>query len=156
MAAAWVPGSSRISPQLTLKEGRSSSFAATKGTVSLPTDAEKQLVPLAGTILRKPTCLDRRRLDKAVGLAVKAAQAAGEDGRTWKEKRRRRRAKQAAKAEHETKMHSEVIAQVAETIGLLSRIRTISEYSGLNVDAPRGRFNNLSWSRASPERKALP
>ncbi|CAO1614239.1 unnamed protein product [Parajaminaea phylloscopi] len=157
IAAAWVPGGSRItSPQATPQEGRSPLLSASRALVALPSDSEKQLAPLDEHTVRKPLRLDRRRLDKAVGLAVEAAQAAEEDERAWKEKQRRRRARNAARAERQARLQSEALAHAAESGGLLSRIRTISEYSGLSVEGRRGRFNSLPWRGAEPRRKSIP
>lgn len=152
MAVAWVPGTSRSA---TPQEGRSPSLAPmSKELIPLPSDAEKQLLPLSDTAARRrPVKLDRRRLDKAVGLAVEAAQAAEEDERTYKERERRRKAKsaarQAAKLERE---RTDAEAAAAEA-GLLGRIRTISEYSGLGGHDRAARLNNsLPWRRRGNSR----
>ncbi|CAO1624356.1 unnamed protein product [Jaminaea pallidilutea] len=145
MAAAWVPGGSRFTTPLTTpKEGRSPTLTATKDVVPLGKEDEKRLAPLddeGGR--RRPVKLDRRRLDKAVSLAVEAAQAAQEDEKAWRAKERRRKARMAVAAEQ-----AEREAAVAGDYGLLARIRTLSEYSGLaGIDASGQKFKGLPWGQ---------
>uniref|UniRef100_V5ETR5 Uncharacterized protein n=2 Tax=Kalmanozyma brasiliensis (strain GHG001) TaxID=1365824 RepID=V5ETR5_KALBG len=59
------------------------------------TSNDKTMVRHGANDGKRPVKLDRRRLDKAVSLAVEAAQAAEEDERLWEEKR----AKKAAQKE---------------------------------------------------------
>lgn len=157
MASAWVPGGSRLgSPQDTPKEGRSPVLSSSRAVVPLPNDLDKQLSVPGETRRQRPVRLDRRRLDKAVGLAVEAAQAAEEDERTWKEKQRRRRAKAHARAQREAQERSDANSHAGDGGSILSRIRTISEYSGLSVEGRKGRFNSLPWMRQGKQRGALP
>lgn len=145
MATAWVPGGSRFTTPLTTpKEGRSPTLTATKDVVPLGKEDEKRLAPLDDEgRRRRPVKLDRRRLDKAVSLAVEAAQAAQEDEKAWRAKERRRKARMAVAAEQ-----AEREAAVAGDYGLLARIRTLSEYSGLaGIDASGQKFKGLPWGQ---------
>ncbi|GAC93437.1 hypothetical protein PHSY_001002 [Pseudozyma hubeiensis SY62] len=86
LAAAWVPSRFVSQPSSSASETSSDdlpplpspSLAVTK------VDGERSLVAKT----ERPVKLDRRRLDKAVSLAVEAAQAAEEDERLWEEKQR--------------------------------------------------------------------
>ncbi|KAJ1026720.1 hypothetical protein NDA16_002318 [Ustilago loliicola] len=107
LAAAWVPA--RFAPTSQNSSSASSSSSNDDSSslgphsprrrdgmaLTTTTGAESKTVVLHGTdTVKRPVKLDRRRLDKAVSLAVEAAQAAEEDERLWEEKR----AKKAASA----------------------------------------------------------
>lgn len=95
LAAAWVPA--RLIPA---SQPSSSASSASSDDVSdsnsprwrdglaLTTVSDgKGVVRHGAGDVKRPVKLDRRRLDKAVSLAVEAAQAAEEDERLWEEKR---------------------------------------------------------------------
>ncbi|PWN46709.1 hypothetical protein IE53DRAFT_372098 [Violaceomyces palustris] len=89
MAAAWVPA--RFAPSQFTSSSQSDS------NPDSPPTLRRQDQPLAPVTRptaqgqerrerRRPIKLDRRRLDKAVSLAVEAAQAVEEDERTWNQR----------------------------------------------------------------------
>ncbi|SPO36566.1 uncharacterized protein PSFLO_02037 [Pseudozyma flocculosa] len=96
IAAAWVPA--RFAPSLASSASSSSRSSETDPgsppsrrnnmLVAAPSNATSKAV--ARKSERRPVRLDRRRLDKAVSLAVEAAQAAEEDERIWEEKQARK------------------------------------------------------------------
>ena len=108
LAAAWVPA--RFAPT---SQPSSSASSASSGDDSSSLDPHSPrrrdglaLAPMSGTQskdlvrhgsndVKRPVKLDRRRLDKAVSLAVEAAQAAEEDERLWEEKRAKKAAQKA-------------------------------------------------------------
>ncbi|UZJ56212.1 hypothetical protein CBS101457_005532 [Exobasidium rhododendri] len=77
-ASAWVPGSIRSPYESDNEETLSLQKAEREKT-------EKQ----------RPMRLDKRRLEKAVSLAMEAAQVSEQDERAWKEKRRRLASRQS-------------------------------------------------------------
>ncbi|PWZ02285.1 hypothetical protein BCV70DRAFT_215650 [Testicularia cyperi] len=98
LAAAWVPA--RFSPSQSHQSAPTSSDESSLAEPFSPSpkeeralatvsgaDAEREIIK--HTTSKRPVKLDRRRLDKAVSLAVEAAQAAEEDDRIWEEKRAR-------------------------------------------------------------------
>ena len=90
MAAAWVP--TRFGPSSRSSDGSSSSNPSSPQTVS---DMKLELTTSeppskVSSPPKRPVRLDRRRLDKAVSLAVEAAQVAEEDERNWEAKQARR------------------------------------------------------------------
>lgn len=110
LAAAWVP--SRFVP--TPQPSSSSSSSSSNGDTSSPdghsirrrdglalasmasTDSTSLIRPSDKDFVKRPVKLDRRRLDKAVSLAVEAAQAAEEDERLWEQKRIKNAAQKAS------------------------------------------------------------
>ncbi|TKY85868.1 hypothetical protein EX895_005409 [Sporisorium graminicola] len=103
LAAAWVPArfaatssqpSSSASSSASSNDGEGSDTNSPRrrDALALTTvSGEKGVVRHAAGEGKRPVKLDRRRLDKAVSLAVEAAQAAEEDERVWEEKRRAKR-----------------------------------------------------------------
>ncbi|KAJ1040895.1 hypothetical protein NDA10_004673 [Ustilago hordei] len=100
LAAAWVPA--RFAPTSQPSSSASSSSSNDDSSslsgqsprrrdgMALTTTAgaeSKTMVRHGTDSVKRPVKLDRRRLDKAVSLAVEAAQAAEEDERLWEEKR---------------------------------------------------------------------
>ncbi|SAM82103.1 uncharacterized protein UBRO_04388 [Ustilago bromivora] len=100
LAAAWVPA--RFAPTSQPSSSASSSSSNDESSslgghsprrrdgMALTTTAgaeSKTMVRHGTDSVKRPVKLDRRRLDKAVSLAVEAAQAAEEDERLWEEKR---------------------------------------------------------------------
>lgn len=84
LAAAFVPARfASIQPQSASTSSTTSDDDDARALVPVPNVEQQQLVRQDG----RPVRLDRRRLDKAVSLAVEAAQAAEEDERAWEEKR---------------------------------------------------------------------
>lgn len=106
LAAAWVPA--RFAPTSQPSSSASSSSSNDDDSSSLDPYSPRRrdgmaLTTTAGTesktivrhgtdTVKRPVKLDRRRLDKAVSLAVEAAQAAEEDERLWEEKRAKKAA----------------------------------------------------------------
>lgn len=98
LAAAFVPA--RFVPGSSQASGSSASSSADESEASHRRRDGMALVPAEASSAnsskalvregdgKRPVKLDRRRLDKAVSLAVEAAQAAEEDERLWEEKRR--------------------------------------------------------------------
>ncbi|GAK64320.1 uncharacterized protein PAN0_005c2532 [Moesziomyces antarcticus] len=99
LAAAFVPA--RFAPASQSSSSASSNDDASSLDLSSPYRRDElALVPAPGADskrlvrhgegqVKRPVKLDRRRLDKAVSLAVEAAQAAEEDERIWEQKRTR-------------------------------------------------------------------
>lgn len=99
LAAAFVPA--RFAPASQSSSSASSNDDASSLDLSSPYRRDDlALVPAPGADskrvvrhgegeFKRPVKLDRRRLDKAVSLAVEAAQAAEEDERIWEQKRTR-------------------------------------------------------------------
>ncbi|SNX84484.1 uncharacterized protein MEPE_03193 [Melanopsichium pennsylvanicum] len=101
LAAAWVPA--RFAPTSQPSSSVSSSGSSNDDNFSLDVHSprrrdglalapgtgarSKELVKHGDNSVKRPVKLDRRRLDKAVSLAVEAAQAAEEDEKMWEEKR---------------------------------------------------------------------
>ncbi|KAJ9479007.1 hypothetical protein PHBOTO_002503 [Pseudozyma hubeiensis] len=87
LAAAWVPSRFVSQPSSSASETSSDDLPPPLPSPSravTKVDGERSLVVKT----ERPVKLDRRRLDKAVSLAVEAAQAAEEDERIWEEKQR--------------------------------------------------------------------
>ncbi|KIS69420.1 uncharacterized protein UMAG_02751 [Mycosarcoma maydis] len=102
LAAAWVPArfvsssaSETSSDDLSAPDA-SSPRAISDQMALTKLDNEKSLVSTGQA--KRPVKLDRRRLDKAVSLAVEAAQAAEEDERVWEQKQRAKRSAQTTRS----------------------------------------------------------
>lgn len=75
--------------------------------IRLPYDSENEAsVKAKGKIVaeKRPVRLDRRRLQKAVSLAIEAAQASEHDERAWKQKKKKLARKQLLLEQEESKM----------------------------------------------------
>ncbi len=116
LAAAWVParfvpsasqpGSSAVSSAESSSSKDDDDASSASGDVGRRRDGlaltSASTSPASSRSLvkagegKRPVKLDRRRLDKAVSLAVEAAQAAEEDERLWEEKRAKKAAAAAA------------------------------------------------------------
>lgn len=109
LAAAWVPA--RFAPASQPSSSASDSSSNDDSSSLDPRSPRRRdglaLAPMSDTqskdLVRhdandgkRPVKLDRRRLDKAVSLAVEAAQAAEEDERLWEEKRAKKAAQTAS------------------------------------------------------------
>ncbi|CAO1627480.1 unnamed protein product [Sympodiomycopsis kandeliae] len=171
MASSWipsVPSSQKTSPSNTPRLGASAETSSSvqhavaadgkegsnaghvdenEQAVVAPQTANRALVKRSDVAANRPIRLDRRRLDKAVSLAVEAAQAAEEDERLRKEKERkkRRKAKELRRRQRLQQEAEEAAATLQQqqdnkrlrtlsfdhnSVGgaLFARIRTISEY----------------------------
>lgn len=160
IASQWVPGSSRrTSPQTTPRMDGSAILpgeAPSSALIPTPHQDAKQVVHASSS--QRPVRLDRRRLDKAVSLAVEAAQAAEADDQAQKERARRRRrkeraarrrAKALAQEEEERARHRKLSFDHASVGGaLMARIRTISEY-GTSYAAGKGSSKPASVSASA-------
>lgn len=101
---------------------------------------------------KRPVRLDRRRLDKAVTLAVEAAQIAEEDELARQQRERRRQVRADAEAAFRALPAAQ--ADDAPKDGILSRIRTISDISSLTDGYTRPRLSSLkSWSGRAASRR---
>ncbi|CBQ73146.1 conserved hypothetical protein [Sporisorium reilianum SRZ2] len=98
LAAAWVPARFVSASQ----PPSSAASSASSNDDASDTDSPRRRDALALTTAvvrhgagegKRPVKLDRRRLDKAVSLAVEAAQAAEEDERLWDEKQRAKKSR---------------------------------------------------------------
>ncbi|SPO25503.1 uncharacterized protein UTRI_03078_B [Ustilago trichophora] len=109
LAAAWVPArfAPTSQPSSSASSSSSNDDSSSLGATSPRRRDGLALAPMSSTQskdvvrhgaidVKRPVKLDRRRLDKAVSLAVEAAQAAEEDERLWEEKRAKKAAQQAA------------------------------------------------------------
>lgn len=109
LAAAWVPArfAPTSQPSSSASSSSSNDDSSSLGAISPRRRDGLALAPMSSTQCKEVVChaaidakrpvkLDRRRLDKAVSLAVEAAQAAEEDERLWEEKRAKKAAQIAA------------------------------------------------------------
>ncbi|SPO25713.1 uncharacterized protein UTRI_03078 [Ustilago trichophora] len=105
LAAAWVPArfAPTSQPSSSASSSSSNDDSSSLGAISPRRRDGLALAPMSSiqckevarhgaTDAKRPVKLDRRRLDKAVSLAVEAAQAAEEDERLWEEKRAKKAA----------------------------------------------------------------
>lgn len=124
IAAAWVPSVGSQSPRSTPSEIE---VAKREDAAGLPAE-----------IKRKHARLDRRRIDKAVSLAVEAAQASEQDEVVWKERQR----KQSARLSNRS-------ATLAATNGLELRLNGDHERASAGQGRSRAglssRFSSLPW-----------
>lgn len=134
IASSWIPGSSTPI----------STDGGNNALIRRPNDSDQQ-VAIVSPRFNGPVRLDRRRLDKAVSLAVEAAQAAEQDEllrRKQKERARRRREKARLEAAQQ-QQRSQDDSVLLLGSSLMSRIRTI----GGEFPAGQGstRLTRLPW-----------